>query len=507
MPSNVFQTLADAAEASPDRVAVRMGDQTVTYADLLSRVDAAACALQEAGVTAGDRVALMMGNRVSFVVGLYAAWRTGAVVVPVNPSLTAPEVAHELSDSRARVIVIGRAYVDVIAALRGTQPDLEHVFVADSTQAVDPDSGTQSWHGTLEAHGGRRPEAVGVGEETLALLAYTSGTTGVPKGAMLTHGQLLANHHQLAASSMGVQPDDIVFNALPLYHIYALNVALALTLAAGATLELVERFDPSGNLDLIVQRRATVIVGAPPMYVAWLNTPGADQADLSHVRLATSGAAGLPAKILLRCADELGLDVREGYGLTEAAPVVASTAALPQTVPGCVGQPLQGIELRVIDDGDLAHEGDPGVIHIRGANVFSGYWEQPDATAEVLSDDGWLDTGDIGYVADGLLYLVDRAKDIIIVSGFNVYPVEVEAALVAHPAVMQAAVVGVLHPYTGEAVKAFVVLDPDSDLTADELINHSATMLARFKQPAAVEFVSDLPMLPTGKLKRRELRT
>lgn len=501
---DLAQTLAAATATHPARLAVRMGDQALTYTALDARVDAAAALLQTAGIARGDRVALMMGNRVSFVVAAYAAWRVGAVVVPVNPSLTSHEVGHELRDCRAAGIVVGRAYADVLEGLRGQLPDLAHVWIADSG---DPVAGAASFSAALADHEDVAPTPVAVGEDDLALLAYTSGTTGTPKGAMLTHRNLLANQQQLDASRMGVTPDDVVYVALPLFHIYALNLAMAMPLASGATLELVERFDPAGDLQLIADRGITVVVGAPPMYVAWLNTPGSDQVDLSGVRLAISGAAALPARVLRRCAEELGLDVREGYGLTEAAPVVAATAALPAAVPGSVGRPLDGVEVRIVEGGHAVEGGDPGVVQVRGPNVFQGYWEQPTATAEVLDADGWLDTGDIGYTDDdGLLHLVDRAKDLIIVSGFNVYPVEVEQALGSHPAVMQAAVVGVPHPYTGEAVKAFVVVEPGSEVTVDELINHSATRLARFKRPESVEFVAQLPMLPTGKLQRRILR-
>jgi long-chain acyl-CoA synthetase len=364
----------------------------------------------------------------------------------------------------------------------------------------------RSWKSAVEACAGQVPAALDPDEATLAVLAYTSGTTGTPKGAMLTHGQLLANQRQLDASAMQVGPDDVVLLALPLFHIYGLNVGMGPTIAGGGTLELVERFEPASSLALIAERGVTVVVGAPPMYVAWLNTPGSEEVDLSSVRLASSGAAPLPTKILHRCAEDLGLDVREGYGLTEAAPVVTTTAGLPAPAPGSVGRALDGVEVRVVDEGAQAEDGDPGRVQVRGDNVFSGYWERPAETALVLSPDRWLDTGDIGYLDEGLLYLVDRAKDLIIVSGFNVYPVEVEAALTTHPAVLQAAVIGVPHPYTGEAVKAFVVVDPDAEVTADELIGHSATLLARFKRPESVEFVADLPTLPTGKLHRRMLR-
>ncbi len=503
---NVAQTLKDSAARAPEQVAVRLGEQTVTYAELDRRVDAAAALLQGSAVQPGQRVALMMGNRITFVVACYAAWRIGAVVVPVNTSLTSSEVAHELADCRATAMVIGQPYLDTLTALRGTLPDLTHVFVADSSTTPEDAAGLTSWRAAVADHDGQSPVAADTDGADLALLAYTSGTSGSPKGAMLTHGQLLANQSQLATSAMAVEPTDVVLLALPLFHIYALNVGMGPTLAGGGTVELVERFEPASSLQLIADRRVTVIIGAPPMYVAWLNTPGAEDVDLSSVRLATSGAAPLPGKVLQRCAVDLGLDVREGYGLTEAAPVVTTTAGLPDPVPGSVGRALEGVEIRIVDDGVPAEEGDPGLVQVRGPNVFSGYWERPTDTAQVLDPDGWLDTGDIGYLDDGLLYLVDRARDLIIVSGFNVYPVEVEQALVAHPAVVQAAVVGVPHPYTGEAVKAFVVLQPGAEVTADELITHSATLLARFKRPEAVEFVADLPTLPTGKLRRRLLR-
>ncbi|MGI9017574.1 MAG: AMP-binding protein [Euzebya sp.] len=502
---NLGQTLRDSAAATPGRIAVALGDQTVTYGDLDGRVDAAAWALQQVGVGPGDRVAVMMGNRVPFVVAFYATLRAGGTVVPVNTSLTAGEVGDQLSDSGAAVMIVGRAYAAVVAELRGTLPHLAHVFVTDSVPTVDPGEGMASWPQRIADAAGRHPDEPTMDEGHLAVLAYTSGTSGQPKGAMLTHGQLLANHAQLTASGAGVADGDIVLCALPLFHIYGLNVAMAMTLANGGTLELVERFDPVSTLQLIQRRAVTVIVGAPPMYVAWLNTPGSEEIDLGSVRLATSGAAPLPGKILTRCAQDLGLDIRQGYGLTEAAPVVTTSAGLPQARPGSVGRALEGVMIKIMDEDIQAEPGDPGRVLVKGANVFSGYFQKPEDTAEVLRD-GWLETGDIGYLDDDELYLIDRLSDLIIVSGFNVYPVEVEAALMSHPAVMAAAVIGVPHPYTGEAVKAVVVAAPGAELTADELIGYSASRLARFKRPETVEFVSELPTLPTGKLRRRLLR-
>lgn len=497
--------LREVAAAQPDRPAVRSGEEVLTYGQLDRAVDAAAATFAAAGVTSGDRVALMLGNGPTFVTAFYGALRAGAAVVPINTSLTSGEVAHELTDCAATAMVVGRAYADAVIALRGTLPELGTVFLANTSVEPDADSGMRSWRWAVAEHDGETVADVPEPDD-VALLAYTSGTTGEPKAAMLTHSQLLANQAQLSGSGMGIDPDDVVFTALPLFHSYALNVAMGMTVSGGALLELVERFEPASALRLIASRGVTVIVGAPPMYVAWLNTPDAETVDLSGVRLATSGAAPLPVKVLRRCAEDLSLDIREGYGLAEAGPVVTSSAALDAAVPGSAGPPLEGVEVRVIVDDQPAEEGDPGHVQVRGPNVFSGYWRAPEATATVLDDDGWLRTGDVGYLDKGMLYLVDRLKDVVIVSGFNVYPVEVELALTSHPAVRQAAVVGVPHPYTGEAVKAFVVRETGEEATADELIAHTATKVARFKQPDTVEFVAELPTLPTGKVRRRLLK-
>lgn len=505
---SLTEVLADSVARHGDRVAVRLGEMVLTYSELSEQVDHAAVTLRRNGLEPGDRVALMLGNRPSYVVAFYAALRAGGVVVPINTSLTSPEIAHELSDSDARAMVVGRAYTPTLAKLQGTLPALEEVYVADTTQPVDADSGMRSWAQARQATvtDGDVASLPIPNSQDLAVLAYTSGTTASPRGAMLRHDNLLANQRQLAASGAAIHPDDIVFTALPLFHSYALTCAMGMAMSGGGALELVERFEPATSLALVVERAVTVVVGAPPMYVAWSNLPTLG-VDLSRVRLATSGAAPLPTRVLQRCADDLGLDVREGYGLAEASPVVTSSVSLPAAVPGCVGRPLEGVEVRITDDGSTAEPGDPGRVQVRGDNVFAGYWRDEEATKAVTTDDGWLDTGDIGYLDNGLLYLVDRAKDVVIVSGFNVFPSEVEQVLASHPDVLQAAVVGVPHPYTGEALKAYVVTAAGAELTADELSMHAADRLARFKRPDAIEFVDSLPTALTGKVRRRLLRS
>lgn len=502
--SDLAARLAETAGRMPDRVAIRWQHRTLTYADLDARVTAGAGGLQHLGVAPGDRVALMVGNTPHFVEAFLAILRCGAVVVPLNTSLTGEEVTGVLTDCDAHVLVAAASDEEVVDQVRRDVAGLEHVVTAGAREPAGAVSGT--WRALV---GGDHPfEAVDRAPDDLAALVYTSGTTGRPKGAMLTRRNLEANQDQVLDTRLGVREDDVVLVVLPLFHIYAMNVGLGAAVRAGSTLVLVERFDPAATLETIAEHEVSVILGAPPMYVAWLNTPGIEEADLSSVRVAVSGAAPLPAPVLERFRDRLGITIWEGYGLTEAAPAVTSNVMGGEARPGFVGRPLPDLELRLVDErGADVRPGDPGEVWVRGPNVFAGYWEDADATAEALTDDGWLRTGDVGIVDDdGYLRLVDRKKDLIIVSGFNVYPKEVENVLHRHPEVVQSAAVGVPHPYTGEAVRAFVVVEPDSELTEDEIVNWCRRHLARFKCPESVQLVDELPHTATGKVLRRELR-
>jgi long-chain acyl-CoA synthetase len=299
---------------------------------------------------------------------------------------------------------------------------------------------------------------------------------------------------------------DVVLLVLPLFHIYALNVILGLTVKVGATALLMERFDAGQSLGALERHKVTVLFGAPPMFIAWVNTPGVERYDLSRVRFAVSGAAALPGAVLEEFRRKTGITIWEGYGLTETAPAVTSNAMGTVAKPGSIGKPLPGVDVRLVDeDGSDVEEGDPGEIVVRGPNVFGGYWNQPDAGA--VTEGGWLRTGDVGYAdEDGYIFLIDRKKDLVIVSGFNVYPREVEDVLYRHPKVAEAAVIGIPHPYTGEAVKALVVLRPGETASEEEIIEDCKRSLARFKCPQVVEFVSELPHLPTGKVLKRVLR-
>jgi long-chain acyl-CoA synthetase len=483
--TNLADLVRNAADEHPDKPALVCGPDAVTWAELDRLVDGVAAGLIARGLVTGDRVGILLANRVEFAAVYFGTLRAGLVSLPLNTAFTAAELGYQLSDSGARLVVTdaGRA---------GLVSDVESVVV-----------GSDEW--AALAATAPATDLGPSGGDDLAVVLYTSGTTGRPKGAMLSHRALLANLRELS----GIQPPvvaatDVVLLVLPLFHVYGLNAGLGMTAYAGATGVLAERFDPVDTLALVRDRGVTNIIGAPPMYVAWSMLP--DLADsLTSVRLAVSGAAQLPAGVMSRIRAMTGHDVYEGYGLTETAPVLTTTLCSRTPKPGSVGRPIPGVELRLVDDtGDEVEDDDPGEIVVRGANLFSGYW--PDAT-DGPDPSGWFATGDVAYADDdGDLFLVDRVRELILVSGFNVYPREVEDVIATHPGVQEVAVIGVPHPYTGETVKALVVTRPDVQLTAGDVIDHAAERLARFKCPTSVDFVDHLPHSVTGKVAKGRLR-
>ncbi|HEX2295606.1 MAG TPA: long-chain fatty acid--CoA ligase [Actinomycetota bacterium] len=488
---NVAELLERSAGAYPDKPAlITSGGETLTFAELNERAGSAAAAAVAAGISAGDRVGLAMGNVPAFVYTYFGILRVGGVVVPLNPTLTVPEVRRVLADAGAALVA-------------GVSP------AGEAARAAAEEAGIRYADALGWSQAGPGPDVHPAGDDDLAVLAYTSGTTGEPKGAMLTHGNLLANlDQQMSIPDAHVEADDVLLLSLPLFHIFGLNVTLGLLARTGATGVLTDRFEPVECLRLVQEHRVTVMFGAPTMYTALVATPGADQYDLSSVRLAISGAAPLQPEVLRRFKELFGVDVYEGYGLTETSPTLTSNRMAEAPRPGSIGKPLPGVEIRLVDDsGNDVELGDPGEILARGPNVFKGYWNKDEETRRAFAGE-WFRTGDVAVEdEDGYLYIVDRKRDMVIVSGFNVFPSEVEAALTENPKVAEAAVVGVAHAYTGEAVKAFVVLERDATATPDELIADVQRRLARFKCPREVEIVDELPHLLTGKVLRRALRT
>ncbi len=487
---NIAQALTVAATTAPDAVAVA-GGEPVSYGQLRRRA-ASAAARVASHTTAGDRVAILAGNDAAFVVAYLAVLSAGAVAVPLNVASPSHELARELNSVAPRLVVASPAHADLARRAVAQYDATNTVFVLEGTEESD-----------------EQLAPVARARDDLAVLLFTAGTAGAPKPAMLTHGSLLANIEQMQSHpGLRLRPDDVALGVLPLFHVYGLNVVVGLALAAGASVSLVEHFHPAETIARIRDDGVTVIAGVPSIYAAWLaldeHTAPADA--FARVRLAVSGATALPPDVPANMHARFGVVVHDGYGLTEASPVVTTTAVDANPRAGSVGPPLPGVEVRLVgDDGEPVLEGDPGEITVRGDNVFAGYWNDDDSTRAVLAG-GWLHTGDIAVAdADGWLTLVDRAKDVIIVSGFNVYPGEVEDALRTHRDVADVAVVGEPHPRTGETVVAYVVAADGRTPDPVELLRHAGRRLARYKLPTRVELVDALPRTLAGKLVRRAL--
>jgi long-chain acyl-CoA synthetase len=483
-----------------DSIALIWRNRTTTYGELRDQVAAFRGGLAASGVAADDRIAIVVGNSPHFVVAYLATIGLGAVAVPLNPSSPGPELQSELAVVGARVVIVDKlgaanwAHVE-----RSAVPSVELTIVCESASAGDD---VVAFDDLLASE---PVDVVDVDGAHLAALMFTSGTAGSPRAAMLTHANLRANLDQSRSAEGHIGADDVIYGVLPLFHIFGLNVVVGLGLCVGATILLVQRFDPATAVQSIRDRGVTVIPGAPALWGAFAHFDELDADAFSNVRLALSGASRLPISVARTMQERFGIEIREGYGLTEASPIVTtSTGVTPRF--GSVGRALAGVEVRLVNANGEALVGDVGEVLVRGDNIFAGYYNDPTATAEVLDGDGWLHTGDMATTDDdGYLYLVDRSKDLVIVSGFNVYPAEVEEMLVTHPAVSEAAVVGVAHPHTGEAVKAYVVAAAGSDVDEETLIEFSLDHLARYKCPSKVIFVEALPRNTSGKLVRRNL--
>ena len=497
-------SIVDKHDAS--RPAIISRGRTTTYGELRDQIEAFRGSLAELGVERGDRVALMCGNGRWFAVAYLAVVGAGAIAVPLNPLSPTPELETELAIVDPKVVLVEASGVPSFSGVdRRLLTSLVSLVVTDASSSSSLQGSTKI-HTFDEMLAGPAKRWLDVNGEDPAVLIFTSGTAGSPKAAILTHLNLLENICQNFSTSDHIRDGDVVFGVLPMYHIFGLNVVLGMSLMAGACVVLVQRFDPVTALETFVDRKVTIVPGAPPIWIAMSLMDGVDTSAFSTVRLALTGAARMPVEATERLRTKFGVDLREGYGLTEAAPVVTSSVGV-QNRPGSVGRAVEGVDVRIVDEsGNDVPVGDSGEVWVKGPNVFAGYWNDPEATARVLDRDGWLHTGDIGLVDDdGYLYLVDRAKDLIIVSGFNVYPAEVEEVLMRHPAVFEAGVVGVSHPHTGEAVRAFVVLKPGAEADEDTLIDHCHDHIARYKCPSKVLVVDELPHNRFGKLLRRAL--
>jgi long-chain acyl-CoA synthetase len=493
--------LAESASRYPDKAALVLGDITVPYGALWTRARQYAAVLIEQGIVPGDRVALMIPNIPQFPMAYYGALAAGAAVVPIHSLLVADEIAYMLRDSGAKALICAGPLLGEGA--KGAEladiPVYSVLHDGDDVFSIEA------------AAAGAAPVATYLprDQQDEAVVLYTSGTTGAPKGAVLTHDNILWNATLSAFDTVRLSSDDVVFGALPLFHSFGQVVVLNAGLRVGATIALVPRFEPGAALDTIERAGVTVFAGVPTMYVALLEAAKADPRR-PQFRMAVSGGASLPVAVIDRFKETFGADIYEGYGLSETSPVATFNQAWYGRKPGSVGRAIWGVQVEITRpdlEGELEFvpTDEIGEIIIRGHNLFTGYLNKPDATAAVMVD-GWFRSGDLGYKdADGFVFIVDRKKDLIIRGGFNVYPREVEEVLMRHPAVAQVAVVALPDEKYGEEICAVVVLRDDSAVSEADLIAWSQEKLGRHKYPRSVRFIDTLPLGPSGKILKREI--
>ncbi|MFL6134216.1 MAG: long-chain-fatty-acid--CoA ligase [Nocardioidaceae bacterium] len=491
--TNLARNLTATAERHGDRPAVRLDDLVLTYEQLLDSARRVTALLKARGVGPGDRVGIVLPNVPAFPVLFYGAVAAGAVVVPMNPLLKAREVQYYLEDSGASIVFAWHAMADEAAKAASTVGiDCVPVDPADFTDLLaehEPDDVVEE-----------RDD-----DDTVVLL-YTSGTTGQPKGAELTHGNLATNAALTRDTLVDLSPDDVVMGCLPLFHCFGLTCGLNAAVLAGACLTVVPRFDAEKALKVIGRDQVTVFEGVPTMYAGMLQVPDAKSYDVASLRTCVSGGSAMPVEVMKNFEETFGCIVLEGYGLSETSPVASFNRPDIERKPGSIGVPVRGVEMRLLDgDGKDVEPGEVGEIAIRGENVMKGYWGREDATREAIPD-GWFRSGDMARQDDdGYFFIVDRKKDLIIRGGYNVYPREVEEALYEHDAVAEVAVIGLPDDHLGEEVGAAVALKPDAQASEDELRDFAKQRLAAYKYPRRVWIVSELPKGPTGKILRREV--
>ncbi|HEX2393230.1 MAG TPA: long-chain fatty acid--CoA ligase [Solirubrobacterales bacterium] len=493
MTLNLASILTESAARAPEAPAVRLGESGLTYGRLDESSARLAALLRERGLRPGDRVGLMLPNVPEFPVLYYGILRAGGVVVPMNVLLKRREIAFYLGDSGARALLAWHGFA---AEARAGAEEAGAELIE-----VEP--------GEFAAALAERQPAPGLAETTegdTAVILYTSGTTGSPKGAELTHQNLLRNADVSSRTTSGIRAGDVVLGALPLFHSFGQTVSMNASLKVGACLTLVPKFDPGEALATMQRDRVTHFYGVPTMFGALLHHPGRERFDTSSLRTCITGGASMPVEVLRGFEQAFGCVVLEGYGLSETSPVACSNHPDRERKPGSIGTPIEGVEMRVVDENDEpVPQGEVGEIVIRGHNVMKGYWQRPEATAEAMRG-GWFHSGDMARIdEEGYFYIVDRKKDLIIRGGYNVYPREVEEVLYEHPKIREAAVVGIPHDEWGEEIGAAVVLHEGERLAAQEVSDYVKERIAAYKYPRLVWFLDDLPKGPTGKILKREI--
>ncbi len=491
--TNLASNLLATAAKSPERTAIILNENSLSFAELDAASAQMAGYLVAQGIEPGDRVALMVPNVPAFAVIYYGVLRIGGVVVPMNPLFKVREIEYYLTDSGAKMIFAmpGEAEAGADAAgstfvpVEGADTIAMAGIIGEATPVTD---------------------VVDRDDSDTAVILYTSGTTGRPKGAELTHANLNSNQDVTARTLLKLTDADVVMGCLPLFHVFGMTCGLNTVVATGASLTLVPRFDPDTALDVIARDKVTVFEGVPTYYMAMLGKAADRETDLSSLRLAVAGGSSLPVEVLHQFEKTFGCMILEGYGLSETSPVASFNHPDADRKPGSIGFPIEGVQMAVVDDtGAEVPAGENGEIVIRGDNIMRGYWNKADATAEAIKD-GWFHSGDLARRdSDGYFYIVDRIKDMILRGGLNVYPREVEEVLYEHPAIAEAAVIGIPHETLGEDVAAFVVLAPGATAEPAEISQFVKDRLAAYKYPRQVTVIDALPKTATGKILKREL--
>ncbi len=509
---NLSLRLQDTATKNPDKIAYHFLNQSNTYAELNAAVSKFADGLQKLGVKKGDHVALILGNTPHFIIGMYGALRLGATVIPVNPIYTPDEIAFILNNGDVKTVITLDVLVPLAEKMNPVLPKVEH-FVICPTGQVNGDMDLEALtiypkmksFSDILSWGDLYYQGPILDDEDVAVILYTSGTTGKPKGAMLTHRNLYSNANDVA-EYLKINSDDRVITTLPMFHVFCLTVVLNAPLMAGGTLLIAPKFSPKDIFAIAKNHEATVFAGVPTMYNFLYQYEESNPEDLKTLRLCISGGASMPVALLTSFEQKFNVLVSEGYGLSEASPVTCFNPLDRPRKPGSIGTNILNVENKIVNElGEEVPVGQVGELIVKGPNVMKGYYKLPEETAATIKDD-WLYTGDLAQMdEEGYFYIVDRKKDMVIVGGYNVYPREVEEVLYSHPEVVEAAVLGVPDPNLGEAVQAFVV-KKSASLSEQELLAYCSMHLAKYKLPTVIEFIDELPKNTTGKILRRALK-
>ena len=493
MSANLATLMSDAAARYGDRPAYKLDDVVVSWAAVDDATARVAGLLRAKGVRPGDRVGIMLPNVPYFPIVYYGVLRAGGIAVPMNVLLKGREIAFYLGDPGARLVFAWEGFA-AEAREGAAEAGAEVISVAPG-----------EFDRLLVGAEPRRELEDRAAEDT-AVILYTSGTTGKPKGAELTHENLHRNATVSVSTLLHMSERDVLLGALPLFHTFGQTVCMNCSTVVGACMTMIPRFDPGKALEIIDRDKVTVFAGVPTMYGAMLNHPERERFDVSCLRLCVSGGAAMPEQVMRSFEAAFGCKILEGYGLSETSPVASFNHPDRERKPGSIGTPIEGVEMKVVDQDDRElPQGEVGEIVIRGHNVMKGYWNRDDATQEVMRD-GWFHTGDMAKVdEDGYFFIVDRKKDLIIRGGYNVYPREIEEVLYEHPAVLEVAVVGIPHDELGEEVGAAVALKPEQHTSAEELQAFAKKQVAAYKYPRRIWFVDELPKGPTGKILKREI--